>query len=284
MRVSSLSLNVKVGEMRLRKSGGVRKKQETSCVVITGASSGIGEATFRLFAQRGFKTIGVARRGELLKKFSEELNQSGCQSSWYECDLSDQQASVDVSERILAEHGTPDGVIFNAGFSANKPFEKNFPTDRMDEITLNYLSPTWLLDVFLPPAKARGSGHFIAVGSLAASTSFPGNATYAASKAALAALWQSLEHEYFRDGLSFSTVLPGLIQTEMSRVMNAWLPRRSAQSVAELIFETLHKPGMAKTNGLENQAILAMTRLFPETTQSVVTQIQSLLAPRKGKS
>ncbi|MEY3901995.1 MAG: hypothetical protein RL189_1301 [Pseudomonadota bacterium] len=270
--------------MRLRKSTGVRKNQEIGCVVITGASSGIGEATLRHFARRGFKTIGVARRGELLRKISDELNQNGPQCSWYECNLSDQLATVKVAERILAEHGCPDGVIFNAGFSASKLFDKNLPSDRSDEITLNYLSPTWMLDVFLPRAKERGRGHFIAVGSLAASTSFPGNATYAASKAALAALWQSLEHEYVRDGLTFSTVLPGLIETEMSRDMNIWLPRRSAQSVAELIFETLHKPGMAKTNGLENQAILAMTRLFPETTQTVVTQIQTLLTPRKGKS
>ncbi|MEN9528647.1 MAG: hypothetical protein RI932_520 [Pseudomonadota bacterium] len=260
-----------------------KKGDPAGCVVVTGASSGIGEATLRLFAAQGFKTVGVARRGQKLLAITEQLNRAGHASHWYECDLSDKNATTLLSERILQEHGCPQAVVFNAGVSANKIFAENEPTDRMDELQLNYLSPTWMLDVFLPHAQKRGSGHFLAIGSLAACTSFPGNATYAASKAALAALWQSLEHEYARAGISFSTVLPGLIETEMTEKMSAWIPKRSAQSVAELIYKTFEKPGMAKTNGVENQAILTMTRLFPETTQNIITSLQSFVVPKRTK-
>ncbi len=267
-------------------SSGINQKQNESlkCIVVTGASSGIGEATLRLFAKKGFKTVGVARRGEKLLKMTEQLRSEGYAAHWYECDLSNKDASMLLAERILKEHGCPHGIVFNAGVSSNKRFAENLASDRMKEISLNYLSPSWMLDVFLPHAQKRGSGHFVAIGSLAACTSFPGNATYAASKAALAALWQSLDHEYALSGVSFSTVLPGLTQTEMTQNMSAWIPRRSANSVAELIFETFENPGMAKTNGIENQAILAMTRLFPDTTQNMISRLQSLIVPKRTKS
>lgn len=257
--------------------------RQTTCVVITGASSGIGEASFRLFAQRGFKPLGIARRGQKLQKIAQQLQESGHDCQWYECDLTDRQATIKTAEQILQEHGCPQGFIFNAGVSSNKPYSENRPIDRLNEINLNYLSPTWMLDIFLPHAQKRRSGHFMAIGSLAACTSFPGNATYAASKAALAALWQSLEHEYATSGLSFSTILPGLIETEMTQDIRAWIPRRSAESVAELILQTYQKPGMAKTNGVENQAILAFSRLFPETTQSLISQLQSFVVPKRNQ-
>lgn len=268
----------------LRSARGRKINNSSKCIVVSGASSGIGEATVRLFARNGFTTVSVARRGHKLQAITEQLRQAGFASHWYECDLSNKEATTLLSERILLEHGCPDGVIFNAGVSSNKFYTENRPTDRMDELSLNYLSPSWMLDIFLPHAQKRGSGHFLAIGSLAACTSFPGNATYAASKAALAALWQSLEHEYAQSGVSFSTVLPGLIKTEMSENMSSWIPRRSAESVAEVIFKTYEKPGMAITNGVENQAILAMTRLFPETTQNLMTQLQSLIVPKRTKS
>jgi hypothetical protein len=69
----------------------------------------------------------------------------------------------------------------------------------------------------------------------------------------------------------------------MTEKMSAWIPKRSAQSVAELIYKTFEKPGMAKTNGVENQAILTMTRLFPETTQNIITSLQSFVVPKRTK-
>lgn len=260
------------------------QSSDKKCIVVTGASSGIGDATLRIFAQNGYKSIGIARRGALLQKTAQHLQSLGLDCEWYECDLANYDATTNLAQQILSEHGCPYGVVFNAGLSSNKLFRENDPSDRQNELTLNYLSPTWMLDVFLPEAQKKKRGHFLVIGSLAACTSFPGNATYAASKAAIAALWQSLEHEYNRYGISFSTVLPGIIETEMSKEMNPWIPRRSARSVAELVLKTFHKPGMAITNGIENQAILAMTRLFPETTQSVITQIQSLITPTRTKS
>jgi short-subunit dehydrogenase len=268
----------------LRSALGQKKCENLKCIVVTGASSGIGEATFKQFAINGFKAVGVARRGQKLLNICEKLRRAGHTAHWYECDLSNKETTQLLAEQILEEHGCPNGVVFNAGVSSNKLYSENTSTDRMHELALNYLSPSWMLDVFLPHSQKRGSGHFLAIGSLAACTSFPGNATYAASKAALAALWQSLEHEYAHSGISFSTVLPGLIQTEMSDDMSSWIPRRSADGVAELIYGTYEKPAMARTYGVENQAILAMTRLFPETTQNLITQIQSLIVPKRTKS
>ncbi len=270
--------------MTLRRSASNRRPHEhKQCVVITGASSGIGEASLRLFAKNGFKVIGLARRGHKLEKITRNLRGSGFECFWYEADLADYQSTIEVSERILNEHGCPDGIIFNAGCSSNKPFSENLPLDRLSEMNLNYLSPTWMLDVMLPIAKKRGSGHFVAIGSLSAATSFPGNATYAASKAALAAFWQSLEHEYARSGLAFSTILPGIVETEMTKEIQTWIPRRSAESVAELVFRIFQKPEMLKTHGLENQAILTLTRLFPETTQNLISHLQTLIIPKRNQ-
>lgn len=252
------------------------------CVVITGASSGIGEATYKMFARQGFHAVAIARRAAKLENTCAELLKQGFSAHWYECDLADHQATTKIAEQIMLEQGCPDAVVFNAGVSVNKHFSENLPADRMAELTLNYLSPSWLLDVILPHAQKRGSGHFIAVGSLAARTSFPGNATYAASKSALASLWQSLEHEYAVSGIHFSTLLPGLVETEMSKSMKSWIPGRSAEGIADLILRTYEKPAMAQTHGIENQAILAMTRLFPETTQNLMTHFHSFVYSKRA--
>jgi short-subunit dehydrogenase len=270
--------------MTFRRNASYRRvHDQKQFVVVTGASSGIGEASLKLFAKNGFKVVGLARRGHRLEKITRILKGLGFECFWYESDLADYQSTIEVSEQILKDHGCPDGIIFNAGCSSNKAFSENLPDDRLSEMNLNYLSPTWMLDVFLPVAKKRGSGHFLAIGSLSAATSFPGNATYAASKAALAALWQSLEHEYTRSGLAFSTILPGIVETEMTKEIQTWIPRRSAESVAELVFQTFQKPEMLKTHGLENQAILTLTRVFPETTQNLISHLQTLIIPKRQK-
>lgn len=147
---------------------------------------------------------------------------------------------------------------------------------------LNFFSPCAMLDVFLPLAKSQRNGHFIAVGSLSAVTSFPGSATYAASKSALASLWQSLDHEYTRYGVNFSLVMPGLIRTEMTENFRTFIPMRDPKGVAKLIFECHKNPGHSKTLGVENRVILAMARMFPETTQNLISRFQSILVPRKG--
>ena len=256
--------------------------KENKIIILTGASRGIGEATWRMLSSKGFQVIALARRGDLLESTAKEIRQTGGETEWIACDLADLNATKSLSESLLETYGPPAAVIFNAGASSGKSFEKNLEADRIAEINLNYLSPCAMLDVFLPAAKQRGAGKFIAVGSLSALTSFPGNATYAASKSAMASLWRSLDLEYQRFGIDFSLVLPGLTNTDMTDDLKTFLPRRSPTSVAQLIFKTLLKPGLAQTHGAENQAILAISRIFPATTHKFMSRFQNLIVPRKA--
>jgi len=257
-------------------------KKAENLVILTGASSGIGEATWRLLASQGFHVIALARRGNILERTGHEIRQSGGETTWFACDLSDLPATQALSKTLLETYGAPDGIIFNAAACSGKTFEDNSAEDRAAEIGLNYLSPCAMLDVFLPAAKRKGAGKFIAVGSLSALTSFPGNATYAASKSALASLWRSLDLEYECSGMHFSLVLPGLTKTDMTEGLQTFLPRRSPHAVAQLIFETYKKPGFDQTCGVENKVILAITRVFPSTTHKFISRFQTFLIPRKA--
>lgn len=248
-------------------------------IVITGASRGIGEAIARRLARRGSRRLVlVARTEKALRALCAELG-SGAEVSFVRADLSTTAGALKAAQRIRQQVGTPDVLILNAGVSNNTLFERTGIDDVTRELTLNYLAPVALIQAFLPKMIERGSGRIIAVGSLTSMVPFPGNATYAASKAALLSLMRTLAIELRPHGIRVSTVLPGLTRTKLSEDLKSALPSLSPEQVASAVADVLKSGTSVVVPGLENKMAAALFRTLPRSLDKALGLLGTRIVP-----
>ena len=175
--------------------------------VVTGASSGIGEATARELARRGWKSVLVARRRERLEQLAGELD-----GEYEVCDVSD-RADVDrAAGAILARHPRIDLLVNNAGIPGRGDFFSLEPERIEAVLRTNYLGCVWMVRA-LEPALQPGS-HIVNVVSVAGTVAFAPAGPYAASKHAQLAFSRSLTGLLATRGVHVLTVLPGFVETE----------------------------------------------------------------------
>ena len=175
--------------------------------VITGASSGIGEATARELARRGWRPVLVARRQERLEPLAAELG-----GEFELCDVSE-RADVDrVASAILQRHGRIDLLVNNAGIPGRGDF-LSLDAERIEAVLrTNYLGCVWMVRA-LETGLQPGS-HVVNVVSVAGTVAFAPAGPYAASKHAQLAFSRSLAGLLAARGVKVHTVLPGFVETE----------------------------------------------------------------------
>jgi short-subunit dehydrogenase len=181
--------------------------------VITGASSGIGEATAKALARDGATVVLAARREDRLRDLAEIIAKRGGTASWRRCDVTrivDLEALRDHTER---EHGRCDVLINNAGIPGGGRFA-DLSLDRIDKVTAtNYLSVLYATKLFLP-MLLEAKGHVVNVASLAGRYALPGATVYTASKHAVVAFSESLYYDLQPEGVMVTAVNPGIVTTE----------------------------------------------------------------------
>jgi uncharacterized protein len=183
--------------------------------LVTGASSGIGEATARRLSQEGLRTILVARRAERLWRVVEQIQASGGQALALVADLSQESERIRVYEEVMLYTGGLDVLVNNAGFGWYGYLEDMPWTIAKDMLSVNVEAVVHLTRLFLPGMKARGSGHIINMGSIVSSLPSQGTAAYAGTKAFLGAFSTALHRELYGSGVQVSVVLPGPVATEL---------------------------------------------------------------------
>lgn len=183
-------------------------------VLVTGASSGIGAALARELASAGAIAGVCARRTEMLDAVLADCQASNAACRAWTVDLADIDAIPDFAARVERELGGVDVLVNNAAEAlAGEATEMQFSEiERL--VRLDYLSPVRLTHALLPAMLARGSGHVVTVSSMAARMSTPGEAAYAAAKAALATYFEALAGELWDAPVSFHLVYPALIGLE----------------------------------------------------------------------
>lgn len=189
-------------------------------VLVTGASSGIGEACAEAFAAAGDRLILVARREERLAALAARLAADhGTDTLVLPLDVRDREA-VDAALGALPDGwGDVDVLVNAAGLAAGlAAFQEADPDDWDRMLETNVRGVLSVTRALLPGMLARGSGHVINVGSLAGRAAYPGGAVYAASKAALDRITSGLRMDVLGTGVRVSTVDPGLVETEFSVV------------------------------------------------------------------
>jgi 3-hydroxy acid dehydrogenase / malonic semialdehyde reductase len=189
-------------------------------VLITGASSGIGEACARRFAEQGAHLILWARREERLDALATSLREEyGCAVETRQLDVRD-RAAVLAAGAALGEAGrVPHILINNAGLASGfAPIHEGDPDDWDRMIDTNVKGLLNVSRAILPLMHAQGRGHVINIGSLAGHQTYPRGNVYGATKYAVRALTEGMNLDAAGSAIKVSSVDPGLVETEFSVV------------------------------------------------------------------
>jgi NADP-dependent 3-hydroxy acid dehydrogenase YdfG len=186
---------------------------EGKIIVITGASSGLGEATARHLAAAGANIVLGARRIARLEALATELGLPG--GSAVETDVTEPDQVKALVDRAIALHGRIDVIINNAGLMPHSPLERGRIDDWNRMIDVNIKGVLHGIAAALPHMKAQKSGHIINVSSVAGHKVRPGSAVYAATKAAVRMLSEGLRQEVKPYNIRTTIISPGAVQSEL---------------------------------------------------------------------
>jgi short-subunit dehydrogenase len=180
--------------------------------VVTGASSGIGEATARELARRGWHCVLLARRQDLLERIAGEIG-----GEWEVCDVADRAQVDEVAARILERHPAIGLLVNNAGIPARGSFLDIDPERIEAVIDVNYLGGVWCLRAFEPglraAAAAGGKAHVVNLVSVAGTVAFAPAGAYSAAKHAQLAFSRSTAALLRGSRIQVHTVMPGFVET-----------------------------------------------------------------------
>ncbi|MEP7281704.1 MAG: SDR family oxidoreductase [Rubrivivax sp.] len=186
-------------------------------VLITGASSGIGQALAAHYAQAGWRLALVARRAGVLQDWASSHGLESARCRVYAADVADTRQIVAAGHACLAAQGLPDVVIANAGISVGMDSAERADLDVLrDTFATNNLGLAATFQPFLKPMRARRRGTLVGVASVAAIRGLPGHAAYCASKSAVVAYCESLRGECRPYGVRVVTLLPGYVATPLT--------------------------------------------------------------------
>ncbi|HEY2773461.1 MAG TPA: SDR family NAD(P)-dependent oxidoreductase [Candidatus Binatia bacterium] len=189
-------------------------------VLITGASSGIGEALARRFAAAGHDLVLVARRRAKLKALAAALeSKHGIRAAVEVADLAKPGAAAKLAAKLAKRRVVVDILVNNAGINAQGRFHEMPPEENLDIVALNVTAATEVLAAFLPSMTKRGHGRVLNVASASSFVPVPYMATYAASKAYLLSLTESLAEELDGTGVTITALCPGVTDTPMLTYM-----------------------------------------------------------------
>jgi short-subunit dehydrogenase len=212
-------------------------------IVLTGASSGIGEAAALRLAALGAHVCLVARRETELRRVRDAIAQAGGEAEIYPADLSDRDAVGALARRLLEEQPRIDVLINNAGRSIRRSVAESL--DRFHDYTrtmqLNYFAPVQLTLALLPRFYEQGAGHIINVSSMAALIPTPRFSAYTASKCALDGFSRTLAAEHVDRGLAVTTINYPLVKTPMTAPTRIYryLPQMDRSKAAEWMVEAI---------------------------------------------
>ncbi len=180
--------------------------------VITGASSGIGEATARALAADGHRVALLARRADRIQALADELGNGAIA---IEADVTDRDSIVAAAERVQRELGGADILVNNAGVMLTAPFTSDQREEHRRMVETNLLGAMTATEVFLDQLRANGGGDLVNVSSVAGRVAPAGFAAYAATKWGINGWSEALRVELQPD-IRVVVIEPGAIATELS--------------------------------------------------------------------
>ena len=183
-------------------------------VVVTGASSGIGEATAVAFAKRGARVALAARRTERLESLADRIERAGGRALALPCDVTDPRDLGTLRAVVEEALGPVDILVNNAGIPGGGEFADLDETQIRRVVDVNLMGVLYGTHVFLPSMLARGRGHIVNIASLAGRFATPGASVYTATKHAVIAFSEAVNYETEPRSVLVTAVNPGFVATE----------------------------------------------------------------------
>jgi len=194
-------------------------------VFLTGASSGIGEGIAIALAKKGAVIGLLARRGELLEKLRKQCEKAGGTARVYPCDVTDEDCVASAVQDFVHQFEHVDILIANAGIGGNNAETRAMqPLAVKKVLDINLMGAVNAVHAVLPDMLKRGSGHIVAVSSLAGFRGLPRSAAYSASKAGMTAFFESLRLDVKHQGVDVTIIQPGFIRTPLTSGREANMP------------------------------------------------------------
>jgi short-subunit dehydrogenase len=215
-------------------------------VLVSGASSGIGEETAVAAAARGATVLLVARRADELERVRRRIVDAGAgagRAAAYVCDLTDLEAVDALVAEVLAEHGAVDYLVNNAGRSIRRPLDVSY--DRFHDVertmAINYFAPVRLTLGLLPAMREQRFGAVVNIVSWGVQLKAPKFSAYLASKTALDTWSRVAAREAYGDNVTFTNMRFGLVRTAMVAPTAAYdgLPAMSPERAAAHVVRAL---------------------------------------------
>ncbi|HWW64703.1 MAG TPA: SDR family oxidoreductase [Sphingomonadaceae bacterium] len=191
---------------------------EGKITLITGASSGIGAAVARVFAEAGCPVVLAARRKDRLDQLAAEIAAAGGEALAIQCDVTDEAAVEHLFAKTLERFARLDILINNAGIADHTPTTELSLARWQEVVDVNLTAAFLCAREAMRIMKRQQGGRMLHIGSLSAQVPRPNTAAYAATKFALAGLNHSLAIDGRADGIASSIYHPGIVGTELVRV------------------------------------------------------------------
>lgn len=242
-------------------------------VAVTGGNRGIGLAIARAYGKRGARVALLARDVKELAKAADALAAEGLSTLPVRCDVTSESECARAIERVRAELGDVDVLVNNAGVGLLSPVEELTSEVLLEVFAINVLGPVRLARLVLPAMKKKGHGQIVFVSSIVGMRALPGLGGYAATKAGLNALADSLRTEVRANGIDVITVCPGKTSTTIvdtargagsgRRPLDRFQPSMSTAHVGEAIARASEKRTARITLGISAHLIEAVQRVSP---------------------
>lgn len=242
-----------------------------SCL-ITGASAGIGYELARVFAEKGYDEILIARQQPALSRVAERLSaEYGISVTVIPADLAHPDSAREIHNEVKRRGLRVDILVQNAGFGVFGPFAETSLKDEMDMIQVHIASLTVLTKLVLHDMLARKSGRILNVASTAAFQPGPGMAIYYATKAYLLSFSEAISNELQRTGVTVSVLCPGPTRTGfqekagMEHAIVAKVGMMDAATVARAGYNGMMRGRAVIVPGLVNNLLVFAVRFVPRS-------------------
>ena len=236
-----------------------------SLVFITGASSGIGQALALRFAAAGWRLALAARRVDELRAWVERQGFDATRCAVHAADVRDEASITAAGRACLEAQGVPDAVIANAGISVGIDSAIYADLEVMRAtLETNLLGTAATFQPFIAPMRERRSGALVGIASVAGIRGLPGHAAYCASKAGVIGYCESLRGECRPYGVKVVTIVPGYIDTPLTRGNRYAMPfLLSPPAFAERAYRTIEAGASYRVIPWQMGVVAKLLRLLP---------------------
>lgn len=297
--LASVGIGMLAAYIAMRHNNRSRYSFSGKTILITGGSRGLGLVLAREFAKENAKIAICARNFEELERARIDLESRGAEVFPIVCDVRIESEVNKLIEAVTEHFGKIDVLVNNAGVIQVGPLEVQTKKDFEDSMNVHFWGPFYTMQAVIPQMRERGEGKIVNISSIGGKMAVPHLAPYCASKFALAGLSQAMNVELAKDGISVTTVCPGLMRTGSH--INAFFKGKneqefalfsignalpitsiSAESAAKEIVEACREGKSEAILSVQAKLAATMNAQFPEVVTGIAGLVNQILPGAGG--